>query len=219
MGVKKTLLLLALGLPFASAGAQTAQDVVYKVNQMQKNARDVTFRLTGTLSAGGTPQKMDIRVRSIPSQGLARMEFAAPASIAGDIIVSDKNEVRQYFSLTNQIAVTPVNKAAASTGLGLDFVQVGNAANLSDSYNLRLLGVSGGSGSRVFQLEASPKAGNSGKSRIWVTEQGWRPTRVQMLDARGQVLVDLSVSAFKTNSGVTSAVLRALPKSARIVRQ
>lgn len=204
------------------ASAQTASEVLNKVDQMQKNARDVSFRLTGRLLLEGANQNMDVFVKSLPAKNLARMEFRQPQSLSGDVIVSDPKEVRQYWSMSNQITVTPINRAAqqAGMGMGLDFSQLGNAANLSSSYNVKLLGTSNAGGGRLFKLAATAKQNpNAGTAHVWVTDRGWRPTRVQMFDPQGKLMVDLNVTNFKTNSGLTEAALRSLPRGARVVQQ
>lgn len=202
------------------ASAQSAGDVLYKVDQMQKSARDLSFRLSGRLVLEGANQNMDVFVKTIPSKDVVRMEFRQPQSLSGDVIVSDRREVRQYWSMSNQITVTPLSRAGARSGLGLDFTQLGSAANLSSNYNVRLLGTSNAGGGRLFKLAATPKGNaQAGTAHVWVTDRGWRPTRIQMYQPGGQLAVDLNVSGFKTNAGITEAQLRALPRGARVVQQ
>ncbi|WP_261664088.1 outer membrane lipoprotein carrier protein LolA [Deinococcus sp. Marseille-Q6407] len=220
--MKKAVLLsltAALAL-LPQASAQTANDVLYKVDQMQKNAHDLSFRLSGRLLMQGANQNMNALVRTIPAREVVRMEFRQPQSLSGDVIVSDRREVRQYWSLSNQITVSPLNRAGQNSGLGLDFTQLGSAANLSSGYNVRLLGTSNAGGGRLFKLQATSKQNpKAGTANVWVTSQGWRPTRVQMFQPDGQLAVDLNVTNFKTNTGVTEAQLRALPRGARVVKQ
>ena len=200
--------------------AQTAQDIVNRVDATQKAAKDVSFRLSGTASFENQTQKIDLTVKSIPAQNLARIQFAAPDALADNIVVADSKEVRQYMFLTNQITVTPTNKAASTAGLGgLDFNNLGNTSSILSKYNVKLVGTTGAAGSRVFQLEATPKDGGTDKTRVWITEAGWRPNRLQYLDKNGKVVADMTLSSYKTNSGLTAAALRSLPKDAQIIKQ
>jgi outer membrane lipoprotein-sorting protein len=221
--MKNLLILSALTLAALSsgAGAQTAQDILNRVDSAQKSAKDVSFRLSGTASLESSAQKIDLTVKSIPAQSVARLQFLAPDALADNVVVADKNEVRQYLFLTNQITVTPVKKAASSAGFGgLDFTQLSNAATLLSQYSVKLLGTTGAAGSRLFQLEATPKGtGSTDKARVWITEAGWRPTRLQLVSSGKKVLADLTVSSYKVNAGLTAAGLRALPKDAEIIRQ
>ncbi|GAA5503925.1 hypothetical protein Dxin01_03693 [Deinococcus xinjiangensis] len=217
---------LSFMLPFTAlllAGlgqAQTAQDIVNRVDATQKAAKDVSFRLSGTASFENQTQKIDLTVKSIPAQNLARIQFAAPDALADNIVVADNKEVRQYMFLTNQITVTPTNKAASTAGLGgLDFNNLGNTSSILSKYNVKLVGTTGAAGSRVFQLEATPKDGGTDKTRVWITEAGWRPNRLQYLDKNGKVVADMTLSSYKTNSGLTAAALRSLPKDAQIIKQ
>ncbi|GMA15119.1 outer membrane lipoprotein-sorting protein [Deinococcus metallilatus] len=224
--MKRSLSLLTLAVSLlmsgvSCAGAQTVQDILNRVDAAQKAAKDVTFRLQGSATLESTPQKIDLTVKSIPAQGVARLQFAAPDALADNVVVADRNEVRQYLFLTNQITVTPTRKAADSAGFGgLDFTQLSNAATLLNQYNVKLLGTTTVSGKKVYQLEAAAKNANTtDRARVWITEAGWRPTRVQLVGGDNKVLADLNVTNYRVNSGLTVTGLRALPKDAQVIRQ
>lgn len=220
--LKLTSLLALCGvLLIPSATAQTAQDIISKVDAAQKAAKDVSFRLSGNASLESSAQKIDLTIKSIPAQNLARLQFNAPDALADNIVVADKNEIRQYLFLTNQITVTPTKKAADSAGFGgLDFTQLSNAATLLSQYNVKLLSTTGAAGKRVFQLEATPKNGaTTDRTRVFITEAGWRPTRIQIVSSAGKALADLNVSNYKVNSGLSVAALKKLPQDAEIIRQ
>ncbi|OOV15310.1 outer membrane lipoprotein carrier protein LolA [Deinococcus sp. LM3] len=208
--------LLALG---SVASAQTAQDIISRVDATQKAARDVSFRLSGNATLDTSSQKIDMTIKAIPAQNVARVQFAAPDALADNVVVADKNEIRQYLFLTNQITVTSAQKAASTAGLSLDFTQLSNTASMLSSYNVKLLGTSGSAGKRLFQLEATPKNGGTDRTRVWITEAGWRPTRIQILNSGGKTLADLNVSNYRVNAGLTAASIKALPKDAQIIRQ
>ncbi|AXG98497.1 outer membrane lipoprotein carrier protein LolA [Deinococcus wulumuqiensis] len=214
----KTLPFL-LALTLGAASAQSAQDILNRVDSAQKNVKDLSFRLSGSASMDSGKQTIDLTVKAIPAQSLARIQFAAPDALADNVVVADRKEVRQYLFLTNQITVMPLDKATTQSGLGtFDFTKLSNPATLLAGYDVKLLGTSGRAGQRTFQLEAQAKGGSSKDStRVWITEAGWRPTRVQLLSS-GKTLADLTLSNYKTNSGLSAASLRQLPKSAQIVR-
>lgn len=217
--MKKTLISLTVLALGAVAQAQTAPDIIAKVDAAQKAAKDLSFRLSGTAAFESSTQKIDLTIKSIPAQNLARLQFAAPDALADNIIVTDKNEMRQYMFLTNQITVTPLKQAAGNAGLaGLDFSNLGNTSAMLAGYDVKLLGSSGSAGSRVYQLEATPKGG-SDKTRVWITEAGWRPNRIQYVDKSGKTVADLTISNYKVNSGLSAAALRQLPKDAQVVKQ
>lgn len=214
----KTLPFL-LALTLGAASAQSAQDILNRVDSAQKNVKDLSFRLSGSANMDSGKQTIDLTVKAIPAQSLARIQFAAPDALADNVVVADRKEVRQYLFLTNQITVMPLDKATTQSGLGtFDFTKLSNPATLLAGYDVKLLGTSGRAGQRTFQLEAQAKGGSSkDRTRVWITEAGWRPTRVQLLSS-GKTLADLTVSNYKTNNGLSAASLRQLPKSAQIVR-
>lgn len=213
----KTLPFL-LALTLGAASAQSVQDILNRVDSAQKNVKDLSFRLSGSANMDSGKQTIDLTVKAVPAQSLARIQFAAPDALADNVVVADRKEVRQYLFLTNQITVMPLDKATTQSGLGtFDFTKLSNPATLLAGYDVKLLGTSGRAGQRTFQLEAQAKGGSSDRTRVWITEAGWRPTRVQLLSS-GKTLADLTVSNYKTNSGLSAASLRQLPKSAQIVR-
>ncbi|WP_339095920.1 outer membrane lipoprotein carrier protein LolA [Deinococcus sp. VB343] len=215
----RQILSLALLIGLGSASAQSAQDIINRVDSTQKAAKDISFRVTGQTGFQGSTQAIDFTVKTIPAQSLARLQFLAPDALADNVVVADKKEVRQYLFLTNQITVTPLNKAAGNAGLSdLDFTQLSNPSALLKSYDVKLLGTTGSAGKRLFQLEAKPKNGTE-RTRVWISESGWRPTRVQVLDNAGKSVADLNISSYKINSGLSAAGLRQLPKNAQIIRQ
>lgn len=219
----KNLRLISITLGTALIGAahaQSAQDIVGRVDAAQRAAKDISFRLSGNASLESNVQKLDLLVKTIPAQSLVRVQFNAPDALADNIFVADKTEVRQYLYLTNQITVTSARKAADGAGLsGLDFTQVGNTAAMLSSFDVKLVGSSGVAGKRLYQLEATPKSGQTDKTRVWISEDGWRPTRIQVVNTAGKTLADLSISNFRKNSGLTAAALKQLPRDAEVIRQ
>lgn len=214
-----TLALALSGL--ASAQNYTAADIVNKVDAAQKAAKDLSFKISGAASFEGGNQKVDLDVQAITAGSLARIVFNAPDTLADNVVVADSKEVRNYLYLTNQITVTPLRKAASTAGAGnLDFSALTNPAALLRQYTVRLVGSTGAAGSRVFQLDGTPKDQGlgSGKATVYVTEQGWRPTRIVLLSDAGKTVADLNISNFKTNSGLSAARLKTLPKNAEIIR-
>ncbi len=202
------------------AGAQTAQEIISKVDATQKATKDLTMRLTGMVSLDTASQKIDFLLKTIPAQNVARLQFYAPDAFADNIVIADKNEIRQYMYLTNQITVMSTKKASDSAGLGgIDFTQLANTSSMLNQYNVKLLSTSGSGSNRVFQLEAIAKNGGTDKIRMWISENGWRPTKVQMLNGTGKQMALLNIASYKVNSGLTLAGLKVLPKDAEIIRQ
>ncbi|WP_161883228.1 outer membrane lipoprotein carrier protein LolA [Deinococcus alpinitundrae] len=209
-------------LSLSVAQAQTADDILNNLASAQKSAKDISFRISGSADQGGGVQKLDLNVQTIPASNLARLVFNAPDALADNVVILDNKEVRNYLYLTNQVTVTSTSKAAGGQDLGgLDLSQLSNLVTaLKTRYDVKLIGTSGAAPNRVYQLEASPKTGvQGGKTRVFVGENGWRPTRFQLIDGGGKNVADLNVSEYKVNSGLSVARLRQLPKDAQIIRQ
>lgn len=214
--------LLTLTSLASVAQAQSVDNILDNIASAQKSVKDISFRIAGSADQGGGSQKLDLNVQTIPASNLARLVFNAPDALADNIVIVDSKEVRNYLYLTNQITVMSLNKATGGQDIsGLDLSQLSNlVAALKSRYDVKLLGSSGAAPNRIYQLSASPKTGvQGGTTRIFVGENGWRPTRFQALDASGKVVADLNVSSYKTNSGLTAAKLKQLPKDAEIIKQ
>ena len=179
----KNLILISLLLSGA-ASAQTAAEIVAKVDAAQKNVKDVSFKVSGNANFEGGSQKLDLDVQAIPAQSVARVNFNAPDALADNVIVVDKKTVYNYLFLTNQVTVQNTQ-----------------------------------GGAKVYQLEATAKNGGTERNRVWISEQGWRPVRVQLLTSAGRVVTDLTITNYKTNSGLSAAKLKALPKDAEVIRR
>lgn len=215
----KRLLLTTLTALIASASAQTASDIVSRVDAAQKSAKDISFKLSGNASLNGQNQKLDLDIQTIPAQNLLRVNFNAPDSLADNVVVVDNKTVYNYLYLTNQVTVQNLSGAANSAGLNLDFSQLTDlTGSLKTRYDVKLLGSSVENGAKLYQLEATPKAGGE-RARVWIAEQGWRPVRVQSLNAAGAVSADLTISNYRVNSGLSAAKLKALPKDAQVVKR
>ena len=210
---------LLLSVP---AQAQSVDSIINNIAATQKSVKDISFRVAGTAAVSGDNQKVDLKIQTIPASSLARVVFNAPDALADNIVVVDNKEIRNYLYLTNQVTISPVSKAAGGQDLGgLDISQLSNLVGaLKTRYDLKLIGTTGAAGSRLYQLEANPKTGiQGGKTRIWISESGWRPTRFQSVNDAGKTIADLNVSEYKLNTGLSVARLRQLPKDAEVIKQ
>lgn len=208
---------------FASLGAafaQSASEVVAKVQATQKSLKDVSFKVSGTATLDAGAQKLDFDVQAIPSQNVARINFNAPDALADNVVVVDNKKVRNYLYLTNQITEQDAARSASAGGFDFDFSQLADATTLLTSrYDVKLLETQTQNGTKVYLLEGTSKNGATERQRLWITEQGWRPVRSQVLNGAGKVISDLNITNYKTNSGLTAARLRALPKDAEVIRR
>lgn len=220
--MKKTLLLTSALTTAALSGgawAQSAQDIVARVQASQKTIKDLSFKVSGTANLESGAQKLDFDVQAIPAQNVARINFNAPDALADNVVVVDNKKVRNYLYLTNQITEQDVGRAASANGLDFNFSQFTDATALLGRYDVKLAETQNGPGGKVFVLEGTPKNGASERTRIWIAEQGWRPVRLQVLGGAGRVVTDLNITNYKTNSNLSSARLKALPQDAEVVRR
>ncbi len=221
----KRFLLLTLTLsilPLAQAQTLTADDIASKVENAQKSAKDFSAHIQGQANFDANPQKIDLKVSSIPAQSVIRIEFAAPDALADNILILDKKSSYNYLYLTNQITISSLEKTKVD-GFNFDFARFADFnSNLSrDKFTLKLLPTVQMKEGKAYILEATPKDLDSGagRTRVWVLENGWRPIKMQALDTTGKIQADLSFSDWKTNSGLTLKDLKKWPKDAQVIKK
>jgi outer membrane lipoprotein-sorting protein len=212
----------ALVAPLAQAQTLSADEIAGKVEAAQKSTKDFSAHIQGQANFDANPQKIDLKISSIPAQSIIRIEFAAPDALADNILILDKKNSYNYLYLTNQITISSLEKTKVE-GFNFDFARFADFnSNLSrDKFTLKVLPAVQLKEGKAYILEATPKdldSGN-GRTRVWILENGWRPIKMQALDTVGKIQADLSFSEWKTNSGLTPKDLKKWPKDAQVIKK
>lgn len=218
--MKKVLLtVLLMG---SAALAQTAEDIISKVQANQKTIKDVTIRVVGKAELDAGAQSIDLDILAMPASNLTRISFNAPDALADNVVVIDKNTVYNYLFLTNQVTVQS-SKKARMEGFNFDFTRFADfSTELSkDKFNLKLISTDTVKEGKVYVIEATPKEQDLGftKTRVTILENGWRPLKMQALDSKGKLLADLNFTTWKTNTGLKASTLKSLPKDAQVIKK
>lgn len=216
----KRLLFTALLLSSA-AFAQTAEDIIAKVQANQKTIKDVTIKVSGKALLENGSQSIDLNIMSMPGINLTRIEFNAPDALADNVVILDKNTVYNYLFLTNQVRVQSSKKARVE-GFNFDFTRFADfSTELSkDKFKLKLLETQNTKDGKTYLIEATPQEEDLGftKTRVLISEKGWRPLKMQALDSKDKLLADLNFTTWTVNSGLTSKNLKKLPKDAQVIK-
>ncbi|GGJ56750.1 outer membrane lipoprotein carrier protein LolA [Deinococcus roseus] len=217
-----TVLLMGSAAFAQTALAQTADDIMGKVQASQKAVKDVTIKVVGKAELDNGSQSIDLDIQTIPSLNLTRINFNAPDALADNVVVIDKNTVSNYLFLTNQVTVQSAKKARLE-GFSFDFTRFADFSTElgKDKFTLKLLSTDTAKDGKVYVIEATPREQDLGftRTRVTITENGWRPLKMQALDSKGKVLADLNFTTWKTNSGLKAAALKSLPKDAQIIKK
>lgn len=210
------LLLALLTIASAQPSLPTVNQVLLAFALNQREVKDFQARIVGTATLAGQSVQLDLTVQRIAELELSRVEFNQPESLAGNIVISEKSSSKNYLSLTNQVVVSKGQAQRLNIGQLTDFrsTLTNNQNNLKvvASEDIPNLG-------KAFVLEATPSNAQFAKVKFWLLESGWKPYRIQTLDATGAVVNDLTFSEFKTNLGLTPQSLRALPADAEVVQR
>jgi len=213
--LRKVIGLMAL---LSLALAQSPQEIL---GRMVRNL-DAPWQaeVRGEVQGQTGREEFRARVYAISRQGLFRIEFLKPPSLEGNFTVITDKEVWNYLYLTNQLIVSPKEKAQVP-GLGFNPALLGNAQAIVERLDLRLLGRVVTPQGPAYRLLGQPKPGENLGFRgmeLWVLEEDPRPTRFLFRGEGGQVLADLGVVAFQ-RTNLTPAQLKRYPKDAQVVRR
>ena len=202
--------LLSLGL------AQSAQEILDRVEKNLSTPRQATVQ--GRIQGPGGEEELLARVYALPQARLFRVEFLKPGSLEGNFTVITEKEVWNYLYLTNQLVISPREKAKIQ-GLGFAPQGLGDLKALSEQVDLRLEGEVRLPEGMAWKLVGRSKE-NQGFAamELYILKADPRPLRFVFLDEKGKVLADLKVVEFK-RTNLTEAQLKRYPKDAQVVRR
>ena len=194
--------LLSLGL------AQSAQEILDRVEKNLSTPWQATVQ--GRIQGPGGEEELLARVYALPQARLFRVE--------GNFTVITEKEVWNYLYLTNQLVISPREKAKIQ-GLGFAPQGLGDLKALSEQVDLRLEGEVRLPEGMAWKLVGRSKE-NQGFAamELYILKADPRPLRFVFLDEKGKVLADLKVVEFK-RTNLTEAQLKRYPKDAQVVRR
>lgn len=212
----------SLPLLIALAYAQpTPQEITAALIAVQETAQDYQVRIAGVAQISGQSLSLDVTLQRINALELSRIDFTKPEILAGNAVISEKDQIKNYLALTNQVVVTKGNSSTSRVNLSL-LTDIRNVLS-PERADIALLGSETIEGQgTAYRLEVKPKPGSRlqfVRAVVWVLEQPWRPYRLQTLDASGKPLNDLLFVQYQTNLGLTPQKLRALPLDAEVVNK
>jgi len=208
--------LLTLFLFLAPALAQSVEEILDRVEKNLAEPWQAVVR--GTFQGPSGPEELEARVYAIPKEDLFRMEFLKPASLEGNFTVITAKEVWNYLYLTNQLLISPREKAQVQ-GLGFSPQAFGDLRALAKEASLRLAGEERLPEGVAWKLLGQTR-GNQGFAQVelYVLKADPRPVRFLFRDEGGRVLGDLRVVAFQ-RARLTPSALKRYPKDAQVVRR
>lgn len=208
------LALSLLGLP-AHAEVLTTEAIVSKLHATQNAHQDVVIQLTGELMQGSKRLRGELEIQAIPGLDLRRVAFKAPAQMAGNLIILEKEQAWRYVALTNQVVVSSIQEAAK--GAPIDFSKMTSLMGGKPSARgFKVLGAEKGPEGALHVLESTTE-GN--RIKVWVQEDGWRVQRLQILNGFGQAIADWRVTRYAIDQGLRAGDLKSLPKDAEVLKR
>ena len=122
----------------------------------------------------------------------------------------------------NDVAIITGGGSGLGKAIAAEFGRLGGAVAIaSRDPEKRARGVEAviAAGGRAIGVEVDVRDPASVKACFDEVEQALGPVTQLVNNAAGKTIADLTVSAFKTNAGLTAATLRQLPKDAQVIRQ
>lgn len=209
-------MLALLPLLFALALTQSATEILDRV---EKNLQDPWQAVVQGLVQGPSGQEeLRARVLALPKENLFRIEFQKPGSLEGNFTVITEKEVWNYLYLTNQLIISPKEKAQVQ-GLGFSPQGLGDLKGLSERVALRVVGEERLPEGVAWKLLGQAKEGQGFASlELYILKSDPRPVRFVFRDEAGKVLADLKVVEFK-RAALRAQDLKRYPKDAQVVRR
>lgn len=206
------VLLLALGLALA-------QSVSEILDRVERNLQDPWQAVVqGQIQGPGGQEELKARVLAIPKENLFRIEFQKPGSLEGNFTLITEKEVWNYLYLTNQLIVSPKEKAQVQ-GLGFSPQGLGDLKGLSERVSLRLVGEERLPEGVAWKLVGRAQEGQGFATlELYILKNDPRPVRFVFRDEVGKVMADLRVVEFKKAS-LRPQDLKRYPKDAQVVRR
>ncbi|WP_038048608.1 outer membrane lipoprotein carrier protein LolA [Thermus caliditerrae] len=209
-------MLALLPLLFALALTQSATEILDRV---ERNLQDPWQAVVQGLVQGPSGQEeLRARVFALPKENLFRIEFQKPGSLEGNFTVITEKEVWNYLYLTNQLIISPKEKAQVQ-GLGFSPQGLGDLKGLSERVALRVVGEERLPEGVAWKLLGQAKEGQGFASlELYILKSDPRPVRFVFRDEAGKVLADLKVVEFK-RAALRAQDLKHYPKDAQVVRR
>lgn len=209
-------MLALLPLLFALALTQSATEILDRV---ERNLQDPWQAVVQGLVQGPSGQEeLRARVFALPKENLFRIEFQKPGSLEGNFTVITEKEVWNYLYLTNQLIISPKEKAQVQ-GLGFSPQGLGDLKGLSERVALRVVGEERLPEGVAWKLLGQAKEGQGFASlELYILKSDPRPVRFIFRDEAGKVLADLKVVEFK-RAALRVQDLKRYPKDAQVVRR
>lgn len=211
--MRRSLALVCLAL---LALAQSPRELLDRVEANLKTPWQAT--LQGVYRAPSGMQEVRARILALPQEETYRIEFLAPASLQGNFTVVTPKEVWNYLYLTNQLVVSPREKAQVQ-GLGFAPQALADLKALAGRLELRLLGEEATPEGAAYRLQGLARDEGLGFKSLeaWVLKEDPRPLRLLLRDGAG-VVADLRLLDFRRTS-LKAQELKRYPKDAQVVRR
>lgn len=172
----------------------------------------------GQIQGPSGEETLRARVYAVPQEGVYRIEFLKPGSLEGNFTVVTEKEVWNYLYLTNQLIVSPKEKAQVQ-GLGFSPQGLGDLKGLSERVSLRLVGEERLPEGVAWKLVGRAQEGQGFATlELYILKNDPRPVRFVFRDEAGKVMADLRVVEFKKAS-LRPQDLKRYPKDAQVVRR
>jgi len=186
------LLLLLASLPVF---AVDAKDILDQASAELAQA-PWKARLLGTIvGPGGNPQKANFTVKALPAEGIVRIDFRKPDSLADNYVVITPEKVYNYLFLTNQVIVYPRTKARIE-GLGFDLSRIGDLRDLGQENDIswekpETTSLEGQPAWHLSGRALDPTSAGFARIEVWIGKKPTRLLKTTFYTETGEMLSDL----------------------------
>ncbi len=215
-------LLSAVLLLLSLVHAASAEEILKRAEAFLQAAPWRAYLVGKLRLPSGEVSETRIRVRVLPKEAIARLEFEAPDAVADNFVILTPKKVYNYLFLTNQVIVYPRAKAKIE-GLGLSLSQFGDPGRIAERTDLawKLGGEEKTGAGPAFLLVGVPKdpqAAGVSRFEVWVLKEPPRPYRFRVYDPDGELIAELTWKDFK-RVRLSREALLAYPPDAEVIEK
>lgn len=222
---RQVLLLCALAAVSPVLAADYDADEVMSGMQATLDATaDASFLVTGVLhAADGTVYPLEVEAEAIPAAGVFRLEIFQPDALADNFIIVTEDELYNYSWMTNQVVVYRSDDPAALGPLAPDSdTALTLTLDLAELFSGWDLEVSGSEDTpdgpaAVLELTNRDASANITAATLVASEETWFPRSLVLVTREGDTLLDIQLSNFEADTGLSVDDLLWYPPDAEVI--
>ncbi len=221
--LKSGLILVILLVLATLSWAQTAslEELEARMLEQFRDISDLELTMEMRDVNGGDVVILKGQIIMTGDINLSRLEFLAPASLAGQFILTDGDTSYTYLPVMEQIIKEPRQEVGGIGGLFASMGQESDQVFDREIYEVSLLENTVLDNREVYVVDLRDRRVSADDDvwgfREYVDSENLRPVRLESYDQQGETIAIASFSDWQENPGLEAETLRRLPRGTEII--